>query len=133
MLVDRAPALSGDAVSLLGGTSRWRVLPNSLGPKRHAMLQIYKSPSVQVEEGESTHDVPYSAEPSLADLFTKVIGFIRRQFLVILSVVPLTIGLAAVYIFTTPPLYSAEARMMIDTGKVQVFKQSILGEIPSIR
>ena len=28
------------------------------------MLQIYKSPSVQVEEGGSTHDVPYSAQPS---------------------------------------------------------------------
>ena len=94
------------------------------------MLQIYKSPSVQVEEGGSTHDVPYSAQPSLADLFATVIGFIRRQFLVVLSVVPLTIGLAAVYLFTTPPLYSAQARMMIDTGKVQVFKQSILGDDP---
>ena len=94
------------------------------------MLQIYKSPSVQVEEGEPTHDVPYSAQPSLADLFAKVIGFIRRQFLVVLSVLPLTIGLAVVYLFTTPPLYSARARMMIDTQKVQVLRQSILGDDP---
>ena len=94
------------------------------------MLQIYNSPSGQVEEGTSTHDVPSSAELSLADLFTKAIGFIRRRFLVILSVVPLTVGLAVVYIFTTPPLYSAQARIMIDTGKVQLFKQSILGDDP---
>jgi succinoglycan biosynthesis transport protein ExoP len=92
------------------------------------MLQVYKSPSVQVEEDASTYHDAYSAQPSFADLFTKVIGFIRRQFLVVLSVVPLTIGLAAAYLFTTPPLYSAVARMMIDSGKIQVFKQSILGE-----
>ena len=70
------------------------------------------------------------AELSAADLFAKVIGFIRRQFPVVLSAVLLTIGLAAVYIFTTPPLYSAEAKMMFDTGKVQLFEHSILGQDP---
>ena len=67
---------------------------------------------------------------SSAELFASYIGFIRRQFLVVLSVVLLTIGLAVVYLFTTPPLYSAQAKMMIDTGKVQVFQQSILGDDP---
>jgi succinoglycan biosynthesis transport protein ExoP len=96
------------------------------------MLEIYKSPSVQLEEGGSTHDVPYSAQPSSAELFGKVIGFIRRQFPIVLSVVPLTVGLAAVYLFTTPPLYSAQAVIMIDTGKVQLFQQSILGDNPVV-
>ena len=110
----------------------WAIPPrnSSLQSSKALMLQIYKSPSVQVGEGESTHDVPYSAQPSLADLFATVIGFIRRQFLVVLSVVLLTIGLAAVYLFTTPPLYSAKAKMMIDTQKVQVLRQSILGDDP---
>ena len=94
------------------------------------MLQINKSASIQVEEGGSTHDVPYPAQPSLADQFAKVIGFIRRQFPVVLSVVPLTIGLAAVYLFTTPPLYSGQAKIMIDTGKVQLLPRSILAEDP---
>ena len=94
------------------------------------MLQIYNSPSVQAEEGGSTHDVPYSAQPSLADQFATVIGFIRRQFPVVLSVVLLTIALAAVYLFTTPPLYSAKARMMMDTQKVQVLRQSVLPDDP---
>ena len=65
---------------------------------------------------------------SLTDLFAAVIGFIRRQFLIVLSVVPLTIGLAGVYLFTTPPLYSAQAKLMIDTGRIQVIKQSVLGD-----
>jgi uncharacterized protein involved in exopolysaccharide biosynthesis len=83
-----------------------------------------------VDEGGSTHDVPYSVQPSLTDLYTTVIGFLRRQFLVILWGVLLTIALAAVYLFMTPPLYSAQPKLMIDTGRVQVLKQSILSEDP---
>jgi polysaccharide biosynthesis transport protein len=96
------------------------------------MLQIYKpKPSSALEEeGGLTHDVAYSAERSPAELFAIAIGFIRRQFPIVLSAVPLTIGLAAVYLLYTPPVYSAVAKMMIDTPKLQVFKQSILGEGP---
>ena len=69
-----------------------------------------------------------SSELSLADLLTTVIGFIRRQFLVVLSVLPLTIALAAVYLYNTPSSYTAHANILLDTGKVQVFKESVLGE-----
>jgi polysaccharide biosynthesis transport protein len=93
------------------------------------VLQTYNnSPPMQVGDGASTHDVPYSAQRSLTDLSAALFGFIRRQFLVVLSVALLTIGLAAVYLFTTPPLYSAQAELMIDTGRIQVVKQSILGD-----
>ena len=94
------------------------------------MLQTYKSPSAQVGEDGSIDDVPYSVQPSLTDLYATLIGFLRRQFAVVLWVVLLTIGLAAAYLFTTPPLYSAQAKLMIDTGRVQVLKQSILSEDP---
>ena len=115
------PLLQGEAdmanSGQLGPGNRNRRTPNSHG-LRTLMLQTYnKSLSPKWGKAGSTHDVPYSAQPSLADLFAKVIGFIRRQFPIVLSVVPLTIGLAAVYLFTTPPLYSAQARIMIDTGK----------------
>jgi succinoglycan biosynthesis transport protein ExoP len=83
---------------------------------------------MQVGDGESAHDVPYSAQPSLADLSAAVFGFIRRQFLVVLSVALLILGLGAVYLFITPPLYSAQAELMLDTGRIQVVKQSILGD-----
>jgi polysaccharide biosynthesis transport protein len=89
------------------------------------VLQTYKLPPAQVDEAGSI-----SAQPSLTDLYATVIGFLRRQFLVILWGLLLTIGLAAVYLFTTPPLYSAQAKLMIDTGKIQVLKQSILSDYP---
>ena len=98
------------------------------------MLQ-YRAPLVQLEEESgSTHDVPLAAESSIGEQLATVIatvsGFIRRQFPIIFSVVPLTVGLAAAYLYTTPPLYYAEARILIDTGKVQVSNQPIFGESP---
>jgi polysaccharide biosynthesis transport protein len=93
------------------------------------VLQTYNnSPPMQVGDGGSTHDVPYSAQRSLPDLSAALFGFIRRQFLVVLSVALLTIGLAAFYLFTTPPLFSAQTELMLDTGRIQVVKQSILGD-----
>jgi succinoglycan biosynthesis transport protein ExoP len=84
------------------------------------MLQDYKSSSVEVGEAAPAHD------QSLADLFFTALGFVRRQFLVILALVPLAIGPAVVYLLVTPPQYKGVARILIDTGKLQVFKQSIL-------
>ena len=92
------------------------------------MLELYKSPLLQVEESGSIHDVPFSAEPSIAEYLAKGFGFIRRQFFIILSFLPLTVGLAVAYLHTTPPRYSAEARILVDTGKVQVSSQPIFGE-----
>jgi polysaccharide biosynthesis transport protein len=92
------------------------------------MLQAYKSPSVQVEEPASRDFSP--AQPSPAELLSLAVGLVRRQFLVVLLVLPLTVGLAAIYLYITPPLYSAKASILIDTGKVQVFPKSILGDGP---
>jgi succinoglycan biosynthesis transport protein ExoP len=85
----------------------------------HRMLQTYQSPSVEVGEGAPADG------PSFAELFF-TLGFVRRQLLVILSLVLLAIGLAVVYLYVTPPVYKGVARILIDTSKVQVFKQSIL-------
>jgi polysaccharide biosynthesis transport protein len=93
------------------------------------MLQTYRSPG-QLGDVSSQHDVSYPAVPSLAEQFGWIVGFIRRRLFIALSVVPLTLGLAAVYLFTTPPLYQGQAKIIIDTGKVQIFQQSILGEDP---
>ena len=40
----------------------------------------------------------------------------------------MSLALAIAYLFTTPPLYTATASLLIDPGRVQVFKQSILGD-----
>jgi uncharacterized protein involved in exopolysaccharide biosynthesis len=48
------------------------------------------------------------------------------------SLVALVVALmlADVYLFTTPPLYSAYTKMMVGKERVQVFQQAILGDDP---
>ena len=94
------------------------------------MLQTYKSSSFRVKEGGTLPDIQYSGQQSPSELFGILVGFIRRQWLVALSVVPLTIALAAVYLFTTPPMYKGQARILIDTDRVQVLQRTVLGEDP---
>jgi polysaccharide biosynthesis transport protein len=92
------------------------------------MLQTYKSPSVQMDG--SLYEVPHLARQSPAQLYATVVGFIRRQWLIVLSVMSPTIALAVVFLSTASPVYQGLARITIDTGKVNVFRQSILGEDP---
>jgi len=88
------------------------------------MLQTYKSPSVRVEQDGSLSDSSYLAEVSSAERLASVFGFVRRRFLTCLAVLPLTIGLAAVYLLTTTPLYQGTAEIITNSGnKVQVFQQ----------
>jgi succinoglycan biosynthesis transport protein ExoP len=94
------------------------------------MLEFSKWPSAPARESEQTYDIPSAAELSLAASLATVVGFIRRRFFVIISILPLTVALAVAYLYTTPPVYSAQARIMIDTGKLQVFKKSNPGDEP---
>src|SRR5215510_9218943 len=94
------------------------------------MLQYSRESTLDVEESGSMHDVPFSAEPSIADRIATVLGFIRRQFIIILSVVPLTLGLAIAYLHMKTPLYVAEARILIDTGRIKVSNQPVFGDSP---
>jgi polysaccharide biosynthesis transport protein len=88
------------------------------------MLQTYKSPPTRIERDEPLDDAPYLTEVSTAEFLATVFGFIRRRFLTVLAVLPLTLGLAAVYLLTATPLYEATARIIVDIGnKVQVFQQ----------
>jgi len=67
---------------------------------------------------------------SAAQTFTSFIAFARRQLPTIAFVVALTVALGLVYLFTTPPRFTAQALLVIDTRKVQVFQQqSILGDV----
>lgn len=94
------------------------------------MLQLSQPPSVQLGENRSSQDtIPPTALPFL-ELFPTVVALIRRQFPVILAVAPLVVGLATFYLFTTPPLYSAEAKIMIDPGKARLFPQSVFNSDP---
>ena len=87
---------------------------------------------LQIDKRRITEQaIPEENFASLADLYAAVIGFLRRQFAVIGFVVLLTLGLGAVYIFTTQPLYTGHAVLVIDAHKSQFFQpDSPIGEIP---
>jgi polysaccharide biosynthesis transport protein len=59
-------------------------------------------------------------------------GFLRRQYPIILICVLLTMALGVIYLRTTPPQYTANATMVMDTRKGQFFQQqSILADAPN--
>jgi len=89
------------------------------------MLQIEKSPSFAAPDRATGSEFVSSSE-----LLASFVGFIRRQYQIILLVPLLTLSLGAVYLFTAPPRYTALAKMIIDTHKVQLFQQqSVVGDI----
>ena len=62
-----------------------------------------------------------------------VVGFMRRQYLVIGLVTLLGIVLGVVYLINTPPSYTAKADLIIDSRKVNllpVHQQAIFGDFP---
>jgi succinoglycan biosynthesis transport protein ExoP len=75
------------------------------------MLQVNRN--VEQVEHPST-----ATQPSHVLHFA--INFIRRQYVVIAIAVVLTTLLGVVYLITTPPTFTAHARMLIDTRKQQV-------------
>jgi succinoglycan biosynthesis transport protein ExoP len=66
---------------------------------------------------------------SLEELFKIFTGFLHRQYPVIGVACLLIMALAAVYLFTTPPSFTAFAKLMIDSRKVQPFQQQMIGDI----
>ena len=98
------------------------------------MLQIDRSSSAHIDEGsirEARLGYGASEGSSAADLLVTILGILRRQVVVILSVVPVSLALAIAYLSTAPALYTATASLLIDPGRVQVFRQSILGDAPN--
>jgi polysaccharide biosynthesis transport protein len=67
---------------------------------------------------EQVEDPSAATQPS--HLLHFAINFLRRQYVVIAIAVALTTLLGVVYLMTTPPTFTAYARMLIDTRKQQV-------------
>ena len=77
----------------------------------------------------TNQDVPAETELSPAQLVGMGLGFLRRQYGIILSVSFLAIALAMVYLHMTPKSFTAGADLFIDTRKIHVVQQSpVLGE-----
>ena len=75
---------------------------------------------------------PAAPQPlSHAETLYDFLAFARRQFYPIAFIAVLTIALGVIYSATARPSYTAQAELMIDARKLQVFQQqSILGDIP---
>lgn len=66
-----------------------------------------------------------------AESLQAFLGFARRQFAVILFVTLLALVLGVIYVATARPSYTAQAQLLIDARKVQIFQQqSVLGDNP---
>jgi polysaccharide biosynthesis transport protein len=93
------------------------------------MLQTFKTPTLPYRGAQTPAPGPDYA--SLEELFKIFTGFLHRQYPVIVVAFLLTVALTAVYLFTTPPSFTAFAKLLIDTRKVQLFQQqSVLGDAP---
>ena len=68
---------------------------------------------------------------SSADVIQLCVAFVRRQFTVIIFATLLMSALGIIYVITARPGYTAEAQLLIDAHKLQIFQQqSILGDLP---
>ena len=86
------------------------------------MLQLNRNLG-QVEQVEHP-----SAATGLSPVLHFAINFLRRQYVVVAVAVALTTLLGVVYLNTTPPTFTASARMLIDTRKQEVlFQQQLMG------
>lgn len=68
--------------------------------------------------------------PPPADPVDFMLGLFRQQLTIILSAAILAITLGALYIFATPPTFTARATMIIDRGKVQSQLGAMSRELP---
>lgn len=66
-----------------------------------------------------------------AEAFQFILDFIRRQYRVIGFTAAVFLALGFVYVFTTPPRYTATSMMLLDTQDSRLFQQqSMFGDTP---
>ena len=71
-----------------------------------------------------------SRTSSPAEMVATLLGFLRRHYAIMLTAILLATAIATVYIFTTPPAFTAKSSIVLDPRKIQVFQDPpILGEM----
>ena len=72
-----------------------------------------------------------SGQLSLGQVIDDVFGLLRRNLLIILCTTLIGIAIGVAYVVYAPPLYSANAQIILDTRKLQVFQQQpVLADPP---
>ncbi len=89
------------------------------------MLQFNKAQSAINREPAAPETI------SGAETVQLFVGFIRRHLPVIAFVMLLATALSVIYLNTARPMYGAQAQLMIDARKMQLFQQqSVFGDVP---
>jgi succinoglycan biosynthesis transport protein ExoP len=83
------------------------------------MLQTPSKPPLPT----GTTSAGASSLESPAEMLQMATGFLRRQYLVVLLALAVMLGLCSAYVMTAPPGYTAEAKLLIDTRKLQLLQQ----------
>jgi len=74
---------------------------------------------------------PFQDEPGLAELVSLAFGFIRRQYLIILSIAFLAISTGVLYLHFATPIYTAHAKIVTEVQKGKFLRgQSVLADTP---
>src|SRR3974377_1627776 len=76
-----------------------------------------------IQNGYQTETGFQGQSESLSRLLEQLFGLIRRQLLLIVSLTVLAIAVGVVYLMTTPPVYTAHAKLLIDTNKTRALQQ----------
>jgi polysaccharide biosynthesis transport protein len=72
-----------------------------------------------------------SGQRSLGEVIDDVFGLLRRNLLIIFSTTLIGISIGLAYVVYAPSLYSANAQIIIDTRKLQVFQQQpVIADAP---
>ena len=67
----------------------------------------------------------------LGELVNFALGFLRRQYSVIVFTAVLALAVSAIYLRTTPPTYTGQVKVLFGSSKSQfVQQQSMLAETP---
>lgn len=69
---------------------------------------------------------------TISELIEQLTGFLRRQYPIFIFFIACSLALGAVYLFTTPPRFTAHAMLLIDSSKLRFLQQqqTPVGDIP---
>jgi succinoglycan biosynthesis transport protein ExoP len=86
-------------------------------------------PQIEKPQLIATSGPEFPASPTLGERFDFVVSFLRRRYVIILALLLPSMAFGALYLYTTPPTYTASATMMIETRK-GALQDSLLGNAP---
>jgi succinoglycan biosynthesis transport protein ExoP len=67
-----------------------------------------------------------SQSEALSRLLERLTGLVRRQYLLIISIAAFATAIGGVHLMATPAVYSAHARLLIDSGTVRTVQQQMV-------